>query len=634
MSDVKIVTLDFETFYDDEYSLSKMQTDAYVLDPRFEVIGLGVKDGTNPAHWFTDGNVRAALDLIDWENTAVLCHNTLFDGFIISQVFKKRPKIWLDTLGMSRALYPYLPSHSLKAVAAYLGLGAKGTEVVDNKGMRRADFTPERLAAYGGYCMNDCDMTRKIYDALENRFPLLETFLLDLHIRMFTEPKFELDGPKLVAYREGIVKMKEGLLTGADSLEMAALRAQLGGGTMKDIIMSNPKFAEALKALGVDPPMKVSKATGKWGYAFAKTDQGLTELMDHPDSAVQALVAARLGVKTTIAETRAQKLVETADRGIGFPIYLNYWGAKTTGRASGGNKINALNMPNRGKDRVIRESMKAPAGYRVVVGDSSNIELRTNLVMSGQTDLVQKIRDYDAQGHNAVSDLYCDFSTDLFGKAVTKADRLERTVGKVSELSLGYGAAAVTFQNMLRVQSQGQVDYELPECERIVSLYRRTHDKVVELWDHFGKQTLNQIARGDVMQPVDINGWLLTTPEGFGLPGHIGVVYHDLKRNGDGEWEYQQGRGRVKIYGGKGAENMSQHVARHIVMWQMARFARRYPCVLEAYDEVVSIVPESDAPGCAAYLLECLRASPAWCRGLIPLNGEVGIGENYADAKP
>lgn len=628
-----IFTVDFETFYDPEYSLSKLQTDAYILDPRFEAIGLSVKHNGNPSHWFTGGNIQKALDLIPWEKAAILCHNTLFDGFILSQRYKKRPALWLDTLGMARALYPWLPSHTLANLATYLGLGAKGTAVHDFKGMRVADFTPAQLADYGEYCRNDGEITYEIYQALENRFPLLEHFILDVHLRMFTEPSFQLDLPKLVQYHKDIVGQKEALLAGAVSPVLAAHLMLQSGDTLKDVIMSNPKFAAALEALGVTPPMKQSKTTKKWTYAFAKTDKGLTELQDHPDSTVQALVAARLGVKTTIAETRALKLIETAQRGVGFPIYLNFWGAKTTGRASGGNKINALNMPNRGIDRVIREAMVVPPGYKVVVGDSSNIELRTNLVMSGQMDLVKKIAAYDLQGEAAVSDLYCDFAAALFGKTVGKDDKLERTVGKVSELSLGYGAAAVTFQNMLRVQSQGKIDYDLPECERIVALYRRTHDKVVDLWDYFSRKVLPWIANNDVMQSVDVNGWLLTSGSGFSLPGHIGVVYNDLRRNGDGEWEYQQGRGRVKIYGGKGAENMSQHVARHIVMWQMARVARRYRVVLEEYDAIVCVVPDSQAQACADYMLESLRLAPPWCRGAIPLNGEVGIGNSFGDAK-
>jgi hypothetical protein len=613
-----IITIDMETYYDKkEFSLSSMQTDAYVLDHRFEVIGVGIKHNDHKSHWFTGDAVAGALAKVPWDEVAVLAQNTAFDAFILAQKYGIKPKLWLDTLSMARALYPWLPSHSLKALAQHCGVGVKGTEVDDADGKRLADFTPAELAQYGEYCKNDCDLEKAIYDIMAPHFPPLEFALVDMTIRMFTEPAFQLDAPKIVAYRDDIIASKAKLLD--------------AGGVMLETIMSNNKFAAELEKRGVVPPTKISKTTGKEAYAFSKTDKGLTDLLEDEDSEVQALVAARLGNKTTIAETRAQKLIETAERGVGFPVFLNYWGAKTTGRYSGGNKVNAQNLPNRGKDRVLREAMVAPEGYCVVVGDSSNIELRVNMVLSGQDDLIEKIRTYDAQGDAATSDLYCDFATELFGRTIGKGDKLERTVGKIAELSLGYQAGAVAFMNMLRVQAK--INYDQERCQEIVDLYRSTHDKVTKLARHCGQQVLQNIANENVLNSVDVNGWFLTTKHGFALPGHLGVVYHDLRRNNEGEWEYQQGRQRVKIYAGKVLENLCQHAARQIVMWQTARVNRKYPVKLSVHDEIVCVVPEEQGEACAAYILECLQLAPAWCRGAIPLNGEVGIGKTYASAK-
>ena len=612
-----IFTVDFETYYGGIYSLTNMQTDAYVLDPSFEVILVGVKKNNDTTAWYQQEAVKGVLQSIPWDKSALLCHHTQFDGFILAQKYGITPKLYLDTLGMARALYPWLESHSLAALSEHLGIGSKGKVVQSVENKRRVDFTPLELATYGAYCTNDCNLTKLLYDAMESRFPTLETLLVDRTVRMFTDPMFVLDGPKLEEYREKIIGGKEALLA--------------KGAVDKEVIMSNPKFADALQSLGVRAPKKKSKTTGKWTHAFAKTDRGLTDLLNHPNIKVRSLVEARLGVKTTIADTRAQMFIETAQRGIGLPVYLNYWGAKTTGRASGGNKINLQNIPNRLQDRVIRECMLAPLGHKVVVGDSSNIELRVNMVLSGQQDLVDKIIAYDAQGDAAISDVYCDFASILFGKTVVKTDKLERMVGKIGELSLGYWAAGEAFQNMLRVQAG--IDYDLDRCKSIVSTYRRTHDKVADLVDYCGRQVLQNIANQNLLTSVDMNGWFLTTPHGFSLPGHIGVVYYDLRRNGNGEWEYQQGPNRVKIYGGKVVENMCQHAARHIVMWQLARVSRKYKVVLTVHDEIVCIVPDEQAEDCAAYMLQCLRMAPAWCRGVIPLNGEVGIGQSYAEAK-
>jgi hypothetical protein len=546
---MNILTVDYETYYAQDFSLSGMQTDAYCLDPRFEIILVSVMGPSKKSVWFsgTMEETKAWLARFPWEECAFLSHNVLFDGFIHTQVMGlPSPALWLDTLGMARAIYPYLPSHSLKSVASYLGVGEKGTEVEDAKGKRRVDFTSKELDNYAFYCMNDGAICRASYDIMEPKFPLQETVLLDQRIRMFTEPRLQLNEPALSSYLADTLARKQALM----DHPLLVL-----GDVQRDQVMSNAKFAEVLRSMGVEPPLKTSKTTGKTTYAFAKTDEGMTNLQEHENPEVQAVVAARLGNKSTIAETRAQKFVETARRGRGWPVYMNYWGAKTTGRDSGGNSINALNLPNRGADRVIRESIEAPPGFMIVVGDSANIELRVNFVLSGQEDLVDRIRQYDDQGKAATSDLYCDFASQIFGKVVTKDDEKERFIGKTGELGLGYGCGPSTFGNMLRVQ--GGMKVEEQELQRVVNLYRETHKQVQNRWRNMDSEILPAIAKGEVGRPVDVYGWFLTNDrQGFSLPGELGVQYHSLSKNDDGEWKYQLGKLWPYIYGGKGWENV------------------------------------------------------------------------------
>ena len=48
-----IITLDFETYYDQDYSLFKMTTEEYVRDPRFQIIGLSVKVNNGETAWLS-----------------------------------------------------------------------------------------------------------------------------------------------------------------------------------------------------------------------------------------------------------------------------------------------------------------------------------------------------------------------------------------------------------------------------------------------------------------------------------------------------------------------------------------------------------------------------------------------------
>jgi DNA polymerase len=298
-----IVSLDFETFYDDEYTLKKLTTEAYVRDPRFEVVGVAVKVDDGPAEWMPAERLRG---LLDWQNVATLAHHAQFDGFILSHHFDVRPAFWFDTLSMGRALHGVGAGNSLGALLPWYGLGEKGDEVVRAKGKRRADFTPEELAAYGAYCVNDTEGAYRLLCAmLAAGFPESELRLIDMTVKMFTEPRIVVDREKLADYITDERARKSALL---DRL-----------GTTATELGSNEKLAEIFRALGVEPPMK----DGKNGriYAFAKSDPGMSALIDDLNDDVRRVAEARLEVKSTINETRATRLHAVGGRGA-LPVYL------------------------------------------------------------------------------------------------------------------------------------------------------------------------------------------------------------------------------------------------------------------------------------------------------------------------
>lgn len=614
---VDIVTIDFETYYDKDFSLSKMQTDAYILDDRFEIIGVCVMVNDGPPQWYSGGDVDTVGWLkanFDWDNSAVRCHNTLFDGFILARVCGIRPKLWMDTLPQGRMLHPHLPSHSLAAMAKYYKLPDKGTEVVNALGKRRTDFTAQEMKDYQAYCEHDTWLCREIGEVMDEFTPILELKLIDMTVRMFTEPRLVGHTVLIQQLYDAEVARKQELL---DSIAFS-----------KDVIMSNDKFADALRSLGVEPPVKISARTGKEAYAFAKSDKEFTDLLDHPELEVQTLVGARIGTKTTIAETRTQRFIEMAERGP-LCVYLQFWGAKTTGRYSGGNKVNWQNLPARGISAGLRKAIMAPDGCTLLVGDSSNIELRTVMALAGQKDIVDKVR--------AGVDLYCDFASKLFGRTITKANYAERFLGKTAMLGLQYGAGAPRFQEMVRIASTtvpGVEPITLNRAYEIVDLYRQVHSKVVELWNRCHDVILPDIANGCSMLNVDVNEWFITQRDGFGRPGEPGVMYHDLKYNPSSkEWDYQMGRQRARIYGPKIVENLTQHAAMKIVMWQTARINQRYPVVLSVHDEAVCVVPDDELTEAKLYMEQCLNMTPMWCRGHIPVACEVDSGQSYGDAK-
>ena len=329
---MSIICLDFETYYDKDYSLSKLTTEEYINDPRFEVIGMGVKVDDGPIKWYSDAaEIEAVLERghKEWQEHAILCHNTLFDGAILAWKYGIIPGFYFDTLSMARALHGVEAGGSLKALASRYQLGEKGNEVVNALGKRASDFTSADLHRYGEYCRNDVELTYALFQKLQP-FPDDELKLIDLTLRMYTDPVLKVDDALLVQRLVQVRAEKSELLKGL----MASLQVETEEEVRKQLA-SNPKFAALLNTMNVSVPMKVSKTTGKETYALAKTDQGFIELSEHDNPLVQQLCAVRLGTKSTIEESRIERFIGIGKRNRGYlPVPLRYYGAHT-GRWSG-----------------------------------------------------------------------------------------------------------------------------------------------------------------------------------------------------------------------------------------------------------------------------------------------------------
>ena len=607
---MKLLTVDIESYYSKSFSLSKMTTEEYIRSKSFEVIGVAVQSDDNDPVWYsgTKANTKKFLDQFDWANTTAVAHNAAFDMAILNWHFDIRPKRIIDTLSMARAVHGTNVGGSLAALTQHYNLGAKGTEVNDALGKRRLDFNIDELARYAMYCKNDVVLTYKLLNKLIVDFPVVELGLIDMTVRMFTEPRLELDVEVLTSHLHEVVRAKEKLLAGiTDS---------------KEDIMSNPKLAVVLEKLGVVPPMKTSLRTGKQAYAFAKSDQGFKALLEHENPTVQAVVAARLGVKSTLEESRTQRFIDIAGRGT-LPIPLRYYAAHT-GRWGGDDKINMQNLP---RNSLLKQAIRAPDGYMLVDSDSSQIEARTLAWLAEQHDLVEAFE----RGE----DVYKQMASKIYGKPEQDITKDERFVGKTAILGAGYGMGAEKFKAQLKVFG---VETELDECQRIINVYRKTYPKIVELWGYAG-DALRAMQDGQTTNTLGVEGVLVIDgTEGIRLPNGLYLRYPNLRRE-DRKGEasglvYDTKRGRAvvttRIYGGKVIENVCQALARIIIGEQMLMVDKRYPVVMTVHDAIGALVPKAEVVGGQQYIEECMRTRPSWALGL-PLNCESGVGKTYGD---
>ena len=607
---MKIITLDFETYYSQTYSLSKLTTEEYVRSKEFEVIGVSVKVDDGETQWFsgTDADIKQFLESYSFEDNLALAHNAMFDAAILTWHFGIHPRGWLDTLSMARAIHSTEVGGSLDKLTQHYGLGQKGTAVAQALGKHRLDFTPYDLAEYGEYCVNDVELTYKLFNCMSPDFPALELRLIDLTIRMYSEPVLELNP---ILLHDHIEKQKAAKKLLLKSIEMDS----------REGLMSNEKFASLLKEFNVDPPRKVSPVTGKETWAFSKTDEGFKALLDHPNQWVQMLAAARLGVKSTQEETRAQRFLDIAGRGK-LPIPLRYYAAHT-GRWGGDDKVN---MQNLGRSSPLKKAILAPEGYWMIDSDSSQIEARTVAWLAGQDDLVQAFEEG--------KDVYKIMASAIYSKEESDITKDERFVGKTTILGAGYGMGAIKFKAQLKTFG---VEIEEAEAARIIQVYRETYPCITKLWREAGR-ALDAIAEGKTCELGRANILTVDGEKGIRMPNGLYIKYPNLrkqtKEDGKDEYVYDTKKGKAvipnRIYGGKVVENLCQGLARIIIGEQMLMIAKKYRVVMTVHDAIAIIAPEDEIQNAQEFVELCMRVRPSWALEL-PLNCESGSGKSYGE---
>lgn len=623
-----ITKLDFETYFDSEVTLKKMPIDVYVAHPKFKIHGVTLKVDDGPIQWFRGKDTVKALK--KYAGDKVVCHNAWFDAYILNYWYKIKPKFLYDTMAMARALYGSDRSASLASIAEYLDLGVKKTELLFNlMGVENLEGDQETTFV-NEYAIPDVRIMDEAFKIMIKDFPQSELDLIDVTIRMFTEPALLLNEGLLEEHlgdvqqekRDKLLKVRWILEEEAED-EYEAVRA---------ILASNPQFAALLEKLGIKVPMKKSptavddEGKPKTTFAFSKKDTGFTKLLEHKDERIKDLANARLAAKSTLEETRTKTFISVAKRP--FPVPLMYYGAHT-GRFSGGTgekgKKGGRNLQNLGRESKIRKAIEAPDGYVVCAVDSAQIEARGVAWFAEQADLVE---DFALD-----RDPYSVFATELYGYPVSKADKktkIERYVGKTCILGLGYGMGGPKLQWTLETGII-PVKYTEERCHEIVRFYRQKYERIPILWRTM-QEALPIIHQGKYKDFGPIQADAI----GIRLPNGLYLRYNGLRKTDKGEYEYYgkyMGKpGWVKIYGGKVVENVIQALARIIVMDQLVEISRCYKVCLTVHDEVVALIPEKEADEGLNWMLEVMSKGPEWSCGW-PVACEGGYAKSYGDVK-
>jgi DNA polymerase len=639
-----LLLIDLETYWDKDYTLKKLSTPEYILDPRWELQMAAVKADDGP-HQIIDGpDFKDWLGQYDPTITTTVTFNSLFDNSAIAWRYGYVPHTMLDAMGMARALLGHALTHfSLAALSEFFGLPPKGHLMT--QGMRRTDIMAAGLwPKFSEYALRDNMNAEQIFLKLYPQFPWSERRIMDMVLRCCVVPRFHVDVPMLTQHLADVKAAKAQMLVDAENID-------------KKIIMSTPKFKAALEARGVEVEMKLSPTTGKETPCFAKTDEFMETLQDHPDPVVAAMAAARIGLKSTLEETRTEKLLSIA--GLPWPsgapcmpIPLRYGGAHTH-RLSGEWKMNMQNMPtvrgSKGKSKL-RQSLLAPPGHTVVTCDLSQIEARLSAWICGCTRLV------DEFAKNM--DPYSLLAADIFGmpglnRKLKAPDGslvypIEGFIGKTGILGLGYGCGKDNFDTMV-IESARKDGLDISQ-----KYTRAIGDKAVDAYRH----RYREIPRGwRILDQLIQTAWMSGSGQAkFGpcmisygnvlLPSGLSLRYAEPqsrfnKETGHGEFRYRYGKFWHKLYGAKFLENIVQALARIVVMNAALRIRDRgfhtvnptdYFFNLQGHDELVFLVQNAEVDRAKAIILEEMRRRPSWASDA-PIDAELGQGASYGEAK-
>jgi DNA polymerase I-like protein with 3'-5' exonuclease and polymerase domains len=651
----RMLVIDFETRWDSKsYTLSKLTTEQYIRHPQFKAFGLAYKDMTaDEIVWVSHDDIPAWVASVDWDTTAVVAHNAQFDVAILAWVYGAKPRFIFDTLSMARALFGVEVGNSLAKLANRYGLPPKGEAVYNTNGVSELAYEVEQELAE--YCKHDVYLCEQILEKLtkevDGGFPVKELKLIDMTLKMFVNPVLELDKEML---SEAIEEEKE---------KREALLAKIG--VEEKALASNDQFANVLLGLGVTPPKKISKTTGKEAYAFAKNDALFQALLNSDNEDISLICEARLKVKSTLERTRAQRFVDIAGRGT-LPVPLHYYGAHT-GRWSA-SKGSGLNLQNLKRGSFLRKAICAPEGYTLVVCDLSQIEPRVLAYLADYQPLLNIF----ASGEDA----YAAFGAQMFGiPGLNKKDHADlRQSAKSALLGCGYGMGWASFSaqlltgflgapptrydkafakqlgvtatdvadfigwernlemmaNIPRTCTDDELLVHCVSAKKIIDIYRAKSREVVSFWDLCGGLIKHSLAEGNEYQYK----CLTFAKESIRLPSGLSLKYPELTGTSDekGRLQWHYNVDKKKLYGGKVVENIVQAVARCVMTDGMLRIQKRYSCVLTVHDEVVVLVPEDEAKEAEQWVLEQMVQDPPYMKG-IPLDAETGCNKRYGEAK-
>jgi len=642
---IRCITIDFESYVSGDYSLAKLSTLEYILHPQWEVLGVALFEFEQPfiephAVYIQQPDIAVRLKRLqeeygdNFDKVTVIVQNSFFDCAVLKYHYNINPKYVVDMKWLANH-FDARASSALKNLAKrYKCSTLKG----NTKQFFNKHFTEIDQGEIADYSCNDAnietELFMKLLPGLTN--PVIELQIMQHTLKLFLDPVFKFD---FALAKKLINKMTEARIENVNKTDYT-----------EDDISGNISFAEILTINLPEEehiPVKVGKPTKNMikytgeGFipALAKTDDGVQQLLKHPDPNIRTLIQARLDLKSWSGHIKRIRNMANIARVCGgkLPIPLHYYGGRT-GRDSGTEGINPQNFGGKGRGvalnpliGMVRQLLVAPRGYILGITDAAQIEARVLAWFAGEDKLVK--------GFAAGEDIYSEFASTLFGMKVYKCDdpdlKIKRGFGKDGILGCGYGMGSAKFysrclENPVLKPLFIEGVYNRIFIDRLIKTYRETYRNIPKFWGQCEKafrwvlkypyQVVDLFDKGCPAHLIFAAKGSIVTIQ---LPSERKLFYYHCKLKDDGIREHYG-----PLWGGAIAENIIQAVSRDIFMDACLIADKKYPVILRVHDEMVNLIPENQADKGLEYCIDVMKTPPNWVQGL-PLNADGNLSKVY-----
>jgi DNA polymerase len=615
----------------------------YAEDPQTEVIMAcyAIDEGPVQTWLHTQAlpdDLRAALED---ENCIVVAHNAGFEKAMLTYILGPRhgwpvphPFRWDDTA--ARAARQALP-RSLDGAASALGLDvqkdAEGRSLMLRM-CRPRSVAPDgaitwweddaRMTRLAQYCATDVEVERQLDKALR---PLTDE---ERKVWLLTETMNDrgvsLDVPFATYAVSVAMKSQEKLNEELNQITDGAVPAATNVGKLRQWLLS--------KGFGI--------LEGEDESLNKKAVENLLKSGALPDEVKRALEIRLLAGKSSVKKFQA--MLDRVSKDGRVRGNLMYHGA-STGRWSGAG-VQLQNLPrDTVKDfdwsrknleastdkalstlsRMVRGSITAAPGHRLMWADYAAVEARGVAWLAGQADLVELFAN-GGKVYEEMAGVIFDMNPAEVGK-----DSLERFLGKTVILGCGYSMGAQKFR--LSCAAMGtDIDEEL--AYKAVNAYRSNYAKIPRLWKMLEEAAIAAVAergRETVYRQVaffaDKNWLLVRLPSGRKLFYHRPRLVTYAGPYGERvSLEYMAVNSMTKkwgperTFGGKLTENIVQGLCRDLIADAMLRLEEQgYPVIASVHDEVISEVLLGE--GTVDEMVRIMCELPEWAKGF-PLAAE------------